>query len=1330
MEMSFPKNLSIQTTSFCNGHCVFCPNDDIKSMVPNAIMERGLYKKIIDECGFYPAIEKVILYLNNEPLTDPNLIERINYAKEKVPSASVHLLTNASLLTQDLSEKLIDSKLDWIGFSLHGIRKETIEKSMGIKYEPTFKRVSDFIEKAKYKRNIKDFIMVTFLRHQYLSQEEADEAVRFWQAKGIERISFFEGPVSRAGNVKALPQTRHKKIQGCTSIWANEMIHIVESGDVILCCMDWKREVVLGNVGNHDICEIWNSKRYQDIRDKRDGKKESEEDFICKKCEAAIPGGCAESLGVSEPCDIILVMPPPWGVDAPPLGLACLYTYLKDKGLKPKVFDFNIHLYNHAPERHHSLWEMSNANYWTNDESFDFLKSLFSERIDFCVKQVIDSGAKVAGFSVLNTPQGKITAEIIKRVKTIDPSIKIILGGTSVSVNEQRLFFEHNINHLIEAYVIAEGEEALYEILQATRSLRGLEGIQGVMVFKNGKQIYKPRILKENLDDLLFPVFEGFDLGSYVNKAKSLIMEWSRGCVGSCAFCAFKSVSSKFRARSPESVVKAIEYYKEKYQTEHFGLVDSAVNGDMQNLEKICDLLIKSNCNAKFSGLAMPRKGMNEGLLEKMKKAGFLRLEYGVESGSDKVLKAMRKIFSPEDSEKALEETHKAGIQSVIYLMVGFPGEGEDEFAKTCDFVKRNARYIDHVRSINPLYLMAGSPIYKDLKDYGITQPQKDADFRWNIGTENTYEIRVRRVKMMRALLDSLGIKYDADDVVFEKELKAARIEPKAKECDVLLVTLPPWGVENPPIGLGYLDAYIRDKGLKPKILDLNIYFHNTAESSYKMLWHVENKNYWSNEKVFPLLLEVFKDQINYAQDKILSCDTDLIGFSVVDPKEKITAEVIKRIKNIAPRKKIILGGPACSTEEQRDFFIRNIPGMVDFFVVGEGEEILFEIIEKEKGGLSGDSGIDGLAIKENGRWNYRPRAPIVPIDRIPFPDYSGFDLSQYNGGKAFLVEWSRGCIGRCTFCKNYRLTSGYRMKSAEHILRELEFLVSRYGIKEFTVCDNLMNGDIQQLESVCNAIIANKFKLKWSGQIAPRKQMSRDLFSKMYQAGCYKVQIGVESGSDKVLRKMRKSYTSNIAEKNIMEAKKAGMETEIFILVGFPGEAEEEFKKTCNFIKRNYRHINAIKSINTLHLIAGTDIYERPKEYGLKELPKDNWHYLWETEDGSNYSVRRRRAARVLELACDLGLRVMETNAKEGKERNMGDLGQEGLDAQLEKIKAGINRIQPLPQRTVKRMAVKIRRGPYKFMLLGAISIYTLFYIAYFWFFKKVKGRSLLGGD
>ena len=363
--INFPKILSIQTTSLCNASCVFCPYQDIKNLFPKQIMDLDLYARIIDESNSYKHIERIIVYMNNEPLTDPHLIERINYAKEKVPWASVHILTNGSLLTEELSQDLINSKLDWIGFSLHGIEKRTIEKAMGLPYERTFKMVNRFIEKAKTKKSIENYIMLTFLKHQYLSIDEKSEAVKYWQDRGIKRISYFDGPISRAGNVKNLPQVKHTEVKGCNSIWWDKMIHIVENGDVILCCMDWRREVKLGNLRKQSIYEIWNGKIYQNVRKMVYGEKDSPENFICKRCEQAKLGIEKKDFNVRKKNpNILLVICPSWGINTPPLGLASISSYLKNRGIDVEILDLNIEIYHRVSLKLKKMWEMDSSYLW------------------------------------------------------------------------------------------------------------------------------------------------------------------------------------------------------------------------------------------------------------------------------------------------------------------------------------------------------------------------------------------------------------------------------------------------------------------------------------------------------------------------------------------------------------------------------------------------------------------------------------------------------------------------------------------------------------------------------------------------------------------------------------------------------------------------------------------------------------------------------------------------------------------------------------------------------------------------------------------------------
>ncbi len=501
------------------------------------------------------------------------------------------------------------------------------------------------------------------------------------------------------------------------------------------------------------------------------------------------------------------------------------------------------------------------------------------------------------------------------------------------------------------------------------------------------------------------------------------------------------------------------------------------------------------------------------------------------------------------------------------------------------------------------------------------------------------------------------------------------------KKNDILLVTTPPWGANNPPVGLGYLATYLKEKGYAIEVFDFNIDFFNHSPEVYRNLWHVENKNYWSNENTFSILRKIYDQRINTCIERMVLSGIKIIGFSVVDPKERFTIEMINRIKGQDKDNsiRIILGGPACSTSQQRKIFLDNVAHFIDGFVIGEGEEALCDVIDAVKNGRR-LCGIPGVLAVEKGRGldsEYIPRPPISNLDTVPFPRYEEFKPELYASKSSLILEWSRGCIGNCSFCKGRALTGHYRFKSPRHIIEELKFHANR-NVNNFTICDNLINGNPKQLEELCEHIIAEGLEIRWNCQGIPLPTMTKAILSKMVKAGCYRMQWGVESGSDKVLHLMNKRhFTVQEAERVIRDSHTSGISTEIFIIVGFPGETSEDFKKTEEFIKKNKDYIDVVKSINILHIIFGTDLYESPDKYGVI-LPKVDLHYKWHTKDRANTTeVRNERAKRLVALVSELGIPFLETNFMEGKEREGEDIAGENLS--IEKLQQEINKIQTL---------------------------------------------------
>jgi len=734
--LTFPKYLSIQTTSLCNASCVFCPYEDIKNLFPHKIMDMLLYKKIIDECSSYSDIERIILYMNNEPLTDPNLIERINYAKEKVPWASVHILTNGLLLTDEISEKLLSSRLNWIGISFHGIRKETVEKSMKISYETALGRINKFIGKVKQKKDMKDYLMITFLKHQYLTLEEKEEVVSFWKAKGVERISYFDGPVSRGGNVSNLPKVYRKgKVIGCNSIWADEMIHIVEDGKVILCCMDWKREMILGDLNKESIYEVWNGRRKK-TWEAITGKRAMSENFLCRRCEEAqLDNTCQDSstgqhfaenarydntAGQTKE-DLIIVMVPPWQTKMVPLGMAYLSEFLLSNGINTKLVDLNAELFNSCAENKKFFWNISTINTFTPGRlAQNFIKAFRKELEEF-VDMVCSSSAKLVGFST-TIASINVAVYLAHCIKLRDSSKVIILGGPGCFWDACKI----DPQRLIDVFVVGEGELPLLEIMkrfQAKKSVESLLGVPGTIICldKTYRNFLPPNHIK-NINEIPFPTFKGFNLGDYSreNMYKPIPLLTSRGCINHCSFCVDHKMNYPYRFKDPSKLLEEIKFYVNHYGVKEFEFNDLLCNGNLKQLEAVCDRIINENMDVKWSSYAAIRKGMNLELCEKMRKAGCRYICYGMESASDMVLRKMNKKYNSRLAEEIIQNTYNAGIETSINIIIGHPGESEAEFRKTCKFVERNKDYIDQVTNVSTCFLIPESDLIKNFKRYKL----------------------------------------------------------------------------------------------------------------------------------------------------------------------------------------------------------------------------------------------------------------------------------------------------------------------------------------------------------------------------------------------------------------------------------------------------------------------------------------------------------------------------------------------------------------------------------------------------------------------------------
>ncbi len=504
------------------------------------------------------------------------------------------------------------------------------------------------------------------------------------------------------------------------------------------------------------------------------------------------------------------------------------------------------------------------------------------------------------------------------------------------------------------------------------------------------------------------------------------------------------------------------------------------------------------------------------------------------------------------------------------------------------------------------------------------------------------------------------------------KELKTKTIQIGSFYSDITLVNTPPWGIDSPPTGIAYLSAYLEKKDIKTSVFDLNIFIFNNIDAPLKLLWHYENKNFWKNDKIFEVLLKRMDHFIDSAVEIIISKHSAIVGFSVCDGKERITIELIKRIKEKCHEKIIVLGGPACSTSEERELFAGRIPGLIDAFVLDDGEHALLEIVNAVRQGRE-LTGINGVLTYQNGKFSEANQAAKKEEDEYVYPTYRGFDIPKYQNNW-LTVEWSRGCIADCTFCKIKDLWEGYYYREPQDIVNELEYHILHNKVSNFIISDPAFNGNIKKLEKVCDLIIKKKLRLQWCGQAIPSNSLTKEILFKMKESGMYQIMYGVESGSDTVLKGMRKPYTTEIIEKCLMRTFEVGIPIYVFLIVGYPGESEEEFAKTLAFIDRNRKYLTGVKSVNTLHLVDGTYLYNHKEKYGIELIEGKEENIFWTSDEGKNtYERRKEKARRLISLLEKLNLPILEENLFEGKEKEFELEEDLGYADSLELIKKNL---------------------------------------------------------
>ena len=378
----------------------------------------------------------------------------------------------------------------------------------------------------------------------------------------------------------------------------------------------------------------------------------------------------------------------------------------------------------------------------------------------------------------------------------------------------------------------------------------------------------------------------------------------------------------------------------------------------------------------------MVNRGMNLKLLKKMKQAGCYFLCYGVESFSDKILKSMNKFYNSSDAERVIRLSHEAGINTAVNVIVGFPGETEEDFNKTIGTIKKNKGNLSEVTNVSSFAVMPDSKVGANLEEYGVNIFDLTKDINFYIDNNNVGpEERIKRVRKATFMLSKCGIR---NPIVNQAGFR----EPERKNSVALLLIPPIKKINIPSLKIARIYSYLQKRNLSPIVYDLNIKFYNSVEKDFKMLWDYQNWPLWINPfnmlDSSGLLAEKMFGFIN----EIISLKTKVFCFFITGENFTLSVKIAELLKKWAPWLFLVFVNSMFKEKEM----LKTVPKkLVDIFVVDQEEKALYEILKKINGDLSN---ITNTAIYKNNIYAYKSEEPGEREDIIA--DFNGFELGEY----------------------------------------------------------------------------------------------------------------------------------------------------------------------------------------------------------------------------------------------------------------------------------------------------------------------------------------------
>jgi anaerobic magnesium-protoporphyrin IX monomethyl ester cyclase len=385
----------------------------------------------------------------------------------------------------------------------------------------------------------------------------------------------------------------------------------------------------------------------------------------------------------------------------------------------------------------------------------------------------------------------------------------------------------------------------------------------------------------------------------------------------------------------------------------------------------------------------------------------------------------------------------------------------------------------------------------------------------------------------------------------------------------------------RPPLGLMYIAANLRNS-----LRDVSVDIVDLKSSSTSDLIVMEIMNH------------------------IRKVQPNMVGLSCLSTDTQDVKDLAARIKQYDRKIMTVVGGihPTLFPDD----LLRKSEN-IDFIVAGEGEAALVELVSgvREHGELKEIAGIGG---RQHGDVFFNTaRKPLSNLDALPMPAFDLVDMAYYTQPSewvirgvpvsGFYIFTGRGCPYTCRFCVNKNLSyRKVRLRSAASVVDEIEHLVNTYNIDGFFIYDDAFGLHKRRTMEICDELMARKMNLVWGCQ-ARVNLISEDMIRKMKAAGCIQLEFGVESGSQRVLERLRKRITTEEVRHVFAMCDRYGIRTLANYLINVPGETMADVEATFDLATDIRANINLF---NITTLFPGSDLYyEFQQEIPEEDLKK-----------------------------------------------------------------------------------------------------------------------------